>query len=89
MMDYVSDTMSNLVNMESVLKKLKRKNLLIKVIERVVEEDQAKVNNFQIGGHIEMLGGWQRHEYEENWVFKSDFEKDGGDCGEWNKLWSR
>ncbi|XP_045466336.1 zinc finger protein with KRAB and SCAN domains 8-like isoform X2 [Harmonia axyridis] len=88
-LDYVSRTMSNLMNMESVLKKLKRKNLLIKVVEKAVGEEQVKVNNFQIRGHLEMLGGWQKHEYEEKWIFKMDYEKGREDCGEWIELWSR
>ncbi|XP_044764039.1 zinc finger protein 789-like [Coccinella septempunctata] len=89
MVEYVTKTMSNLMNMEVVLKKLKRKNLLIKVLERVIEDDQVKVNTSQVRGHLEMLGGWQKHEYEEKWVFKMDTEKGDDGNDEWLELWSR
>ncbi|KAL3272248.1 hypothetical protein HHI36_022730 [Cryptolaemus montrouzieri] len=77
MLEYVSRTLTNLMEMETVSKKLKRKNLCIKVTERVIKEEKLKVNVFQIRGHLELQGGFGEEEYEERWHFKLDEKGEG------------
>ncbi|KAK9874436.1 hypothetical protein WA026_002776 [Henosepilachna vigintioctopunctata] len=75
MVEYVSRTLTNLMSMESVSKKLKRKNLYIKVIEKVMaDNNKYKANIYQMQGHLEMLGGWEEEGYEEKWLFKLNKE---------------